>query len=331
MRIDQMDIIINEYGTSVGKKGNRIVVRKKSQMYEWSADHVDQIVFSVAGGITTDAIKLAIEKNIDIVLIDWRGEPYARIYPCRLGGTTLTRKRQLEAVTNGKGLALAKAFVEGKVKNQLNFLKALAKDHPTEALRTAARKYIKPKSTTSLSGSLEEIRPQLLGIEGYAASQYFSGIGSVIPLSGRDPKAQDLANIVLNYSYGILYGEVERSLMLAGLDPYLGYYHTDRYGKPCLTLDLIEEFRVPIADRAVVTLFNRREIGEGDLDRRGTPTLTTEGRKKVIEAVVKRLKTEIEYRSKRQTFQAIILEQAREISRFVLGHSRQYKPFIYWW
>src|SRR3989344_4522100 len=99
-----MEIIINEFGTFLGKKENLFEIKNKEEKEEFSADKVDQIKILTSSSISSSAVKLAIENNIDIVFLNYFGEPYARIYPCKLGGTTLTRKKQLEAYYSNKGI-----------------------------------------------------------------------------------------------------------------------------------------------------------------------------------------------------------------------------------
>jgi len=137
---------------------------------------------------------------------------------------------------------------------------------------------------------------------------------------------------MLNYGYGMLYSEVEKACMLAGLDPYLGFLHTDRYGKPSLVLDMIENFRQPIVDRAIITLFAQKQVDEKDTEISGTDMLLTQqGRKKVSEAVLARLHTEIKHRGRKITFQSLILEQARNVVRLLLGETDEFEPFVHKW
>ncbi|PIY91986.1 CRISPR-associated endonuclease Cas1, partial [Candidatus Micrarchaeota archaeon CG_4_10_14_0_8_um_filter_60_7] len=95
-----MDVILNEYGTFLGKKGEVFQIKNKEQTRELAAGEVDQIIVAAPSSVSYDAVQLAIEKDIDIVYLDWRGMPIARVYPCRLGGTTLTRRKQLEAYSS---------------------------------------------------------------------------------------------------------------------------------------------------------------------------------------------------------------------------------------
>ncbi len=328
----KMQLVVDKFGTFIGKKENRFQINTKDKKEEYSADKVSQILVTSPSGISASAIKLAMEKNIDIVYTNYIGQPYARIYPCKLGGTTLTRRKQLEAYYNDKGRLLVKKFIEAKTKNQLYLLKSLNKERDgifaDEINELASHK----NELANLDGSIDEIRQNLLGIEGYFASRYFGCLSKIIPFEKRDRKSDDAFNIVLNYGYGMLYNEIERACIISGLDPYLGFLHTDRYGKPCMTLDLIEEFRQPIVDRAIITLFSQKQIDEKDFenleDRR---MLSQIGRKKVLEAVLGRINKKIKFKNRNLTFKQVILEQARNIVRFLSEQNKSYEPFIYRW
>jgi CRISPR-associated protein Cas1 len=122
-------------------------------------------------------------------------------------------------------------------------------------------------------------------------------------------------NCLLNYGYGILYGEVQNALVIAGLEPYIGLVHTDRPGKPSLTLDLIEEFRAPIVDRTVVGLVNRHY--EVRMDEEGR--LEREFRKNYAEHILSRLNAQGVYQKKRYQLRSIIQLQARALAAALRG------------
>lgn len=329
-----MQLIIDEFGAFVGKKENLFVVTKgkEKQKEEFSADTMKQIIFSRGSAISSDAIRLAMDKGIDIVFLGDYGMPCARIYPCKLGGTTLTRRMQAELYFSGKAIAFVKKIVEAKVKNQAYFLKSLEKTREVSFGTIADEMIQSTEKLKAISGSIDGARNELLGIEGHAASVYFSCLSRIMPFEKREHNANDPFNSVLNYGYGILYSEIEKACILAGLDPYLGLFHTDRYNKQSMVLDLIEEFRQPIVDRAIVTLFSRKEIDESDFEKSGDFLLLSKsGRKKIITAVLERLHTEIKYNGKKQSFQKAILGQARNFVNFLLGESTEYEAFVYRW
>ena len=148
-------------------------------------------------------------------------------------------------------------------------------------------------------------------------------------LENRNPAGQDIFNMALNYGYGILYSEVERACILSGLDPYLGFLHMDRYGKPSMVLDMVEQFRAVI-DRAIITLFVQKRLSEDDTETIGEGRLLKkEARTKIIEEIMNALDWKISYKNKKLTVASIILEQGREITRFLLGQSERFEPFIW--
>lgn len=329
-----MQLIIDEFGAFVGKKENLFIVSKDKgkQKEEFSADNMKQIIFSRGSAISSDAIKLAMDKGVDVVFLGDYGMPCARIYPCKLGGTTLTRRMQAELYFSDNAVNFVKKIVEAKVKNQAYFLKSLEKTREMSFGNTADEMLRSIEKLKLINGKIDEARNELLGIEGYTASRYFACLSKIVPFEKREHEAKDPFNAVLNYGYGILYGEIEKACILAGLDPYLGFFHTDRYNKPSMVLDLIEEFRQPVVDRAIVTLFSRKEIDDSDFEKSGDSLLLSKaGRKKVITAILERLHTEIKYGGKKQSFQKAMLGQARKFANFLIGESAEYEPFIYRW
>ena len=327
-----MQIVVDKFGTFIGKKENRFEIRTKETKQEYSADNVSQILITSPSAVSAGAVKLAMEKDIDIVYTNYFGQPYARIYPCKLGGTTLTRRRQLEAYYSDKGQILVKNFIRAKIRNQLYLLKSLSKERNNLFSTQIKELELHKNNVDNLNGKIDDLRQELLGIEGYFASKYFECLTKIIPFEIRDRKSDDEFNIMLNYGYGILYNEIERACIISGLDPYLGFLHTDRYGKPCMTLDLIEEFRQPIVDRAIITLFSQKQLEDKHFVNVEDKFMLSEiGRKKVLEAVLGRLNKKIKFKNRNLTFKQVILEQARNIVRFLLEQNKNYEPFIYRW
>ena len=122
-----MKLIVNEFGAYLSKKENRFVIKTKEKEEEYSADQVDQIIISSPSSLSEGVVKLATEKNIDIVFTSFYGKPFARIYPCTLGGTTLTRREQAKAYFDERGIILVKEILKAKLKNQLFLIKRLSK------------------------------------------------------------------------------------------------------------------------------------------------------------------------------------------------------------
>jgi len=104
------------------------------RVFEVSADKVDSILITTSATISTDAIEFAVENNIDIVFLDFHGNPFGRVWHSKLGSTTLIRRRQLEAEANLIGFNLARGWIVNKIDNQLDFLKDLKKNRPDDNL-----------------------------------------------------------------------------------------------------------------------------------------------------------------------------------------------------
>jgi CRISPR-associated protein Cas1 len=181
--------------------------------------------------------------------------------------------------------------------------------------------------------ALDAIRLEVMSLEGQAARHYWAAARHLVQLPsgvewpGRETRgATDLVNQCLNYGYGILYAQVERAVLLAGLDPYAGFLHEDRPGKPSLVLDLIEEFRSYAVDRCVFALLNQRvQLAQDDRGRLDDATRTM-----LAKRVNERLESEEVFEGRRRRLRTIIQSQARRVATFVRGEAA-YKAWAGRW
>ncbi len=341
-------LIVDEFGVHVGKHSGRLQVMRIGEgtpserlVQEAPLLHLESVLVASQGvSLSADAIRACCTEGIPIYFVDGRGRPYAALYAAGLTGTVLTRREQLLAYTDRRGLELAVAFARGKIINQAGFLRYAAKYRQEtdpelyQELRWCAdevRDHL--EELRHLEGDVvDDVRWQILSTEGRAAQKYWNALKRVIPKRygwpGRKGRgAKDAVNSALNYGYGILYGQIERALVLAGLDPYGGFIHADRPGKPSLVFDLIEEFRQVIVDRTIVGMVNRGvKFG---LDDKGL--LVEKARRAIAERVLARLDAAERYERKRQPLRVIIQNQARHIATFVRGDRPVYEPFVARW
>ena len=253
-----MDLFIDTYGTRIGASGERIVLSfpKITERKEYPIRRVKKIVILRPASLTTHAVRLALEHDVDIVYLGSFGKPIGRLFSSEPKGLASLRKAQLEVSSSPEhSFELAKQIVHGKCSNQIELMRTLAytynKDNSKEVLQ--AQTLFDTITTIPYS---EKGKEQLLGNEGYIAERYFASLRKFFIFPGSRPEGRDKFNSALNYGYGILYNEVERACLYTGLDPYLGLYHSERYGKPALVLDLVEEFRVPLVDSVLFPIFN---------------------------------------------------------------------------
>jgi CRISPR-associated protein Cas1 len=262
-----MNLILTTFGTYLHRSGEMFLVKAQGQTREISSRKVQSIQVSTGASLSTDAIQLAIEKNIDILFLDKYGNPYGRVWHGRPGSTTAIRRAQLRIADHPEGLKLALGWMLRKLDNQTDYLREARKRRTrlsaalTEKIDTLSA--YRPQ-IERLQGDLDAVRGNLMGLEGRAGRIYWEAVNLLLPerfrfgTRSRNP-AKDEFNCLLNYAYGVLYGTVERACILAGLDPYVGFVHTDHYNKPSLVFDLIERYRI-WADETVVGLFAARKV-----------------------------------------------------------------------
>lgn len=262
-----MQLILNTFGSTLRKKDNNFLVLAEEKKVEISPKKVSSILISTAANMSTDAIYLAIENNIEIVLLDTFGHPYARIWHCKPGSTNKIRRLQLFLDRHELGLQLAKEWLHGKIEGRISFLKQLKKRR--NEMEEAFSKVIESMEENleridAIQGNTRDRRGEIMGFEGMSGRAYFDILSSIMPsgfhFNGRSKRpAKDPFNAMLNYAYGVLYSKVENACVIAGLDPYIGILHTDNYNKLSLVFDMIEKYR-PWAEEVVTLLFTGRKM-----------------------------------------------------------------------
>jgi len=337
-------LIADEFGTHIGKVSERLRVTRigtKEKLGDYPLLHLEGVLVTGNGiSLSADAVRVCAERGIPIFFLSGRGVPYAALYSAGLTGTVATRRAQLLAYRGPSGVQVAKAFVRGKVQNQVNLIRYMAKYRKErepelfDELQCLVGEVADPLAELDRidSEQVEAVREQLLGIEGRAAQRYWDAVRLLLKADldwpGRETRrATDPLNMALNYGYGILYGQVERAIVLAGLDPYAGFLHADRPGKPSLVLDLIEEFRQQVVDRTVIGLVNKKV--PLTLDKSGR--LDRETRRTLADKILARLESPVRYEKKRHPLRAVLQSQARHLAVFLRGERKAYTPFVGSW
>ncbi|MCB9234477.1 MAG: CRISPR-associated endonuclease Cas1 [Bacteroidia bacterium] len=332
-----MQVFINTYGAYLHVKEEMFEIKTKEtgsekvKLNHIAAKKVSSFVLSKGASISTDAIALAVKHNIDIVILESGGQPLGRFWHSRPGSTTRIRKRQLEASLNQEGLKWVKDWIGAKLQNQADYIQDLKKHRPhlEENLTTKQEAILQLlKKVKELQASnLKEIAESLRGLEGSAGRHYFQSLSISIPdaycFSGRSFRpAKDPFNCMLNYAYGILYSRVEKALMLAGLDPYVGFLHRDDYNTKSLVFDFIEAYRIH-ADRCVFALFSRKKVKNSYWDEfPGGFGLNKEGKIFLGENFIRYLDEEtIRHKGKNQTRINVIQLEAHHFAQQLLGNS----------
>ena len=330
-------LLVSGFGLFVGKKGERLVVKKgKAVCAQVPFLRLQEVIVGSAGvSLSSDLIEDLCSRGIRLAFLNSSGKPIALVTSPMLTATVETRRAQLEAYTSQRGADLCRWIVAGKLRNQEKLLRYFAKSRegePRQSLeRTAsAIRKLRQAALAVEGASTDAVRPALMGFEGTAGRMYWREVGQLLPdelgFEGRQHQGPgDAVNAALNYGYGILYSHVWGAVMNAGLEPFAGFLHVDRSGKPSLVLDLVEEFRQPVVDRAILTWLNkggRLTIIKGLLDGAS--------REAVASRVLLRLIASETHRGKQHQVRSIVQMQARLAASAVRG-LRDYRPFTFKW
>lgn len=327
-----MQLFLNTYGTFLQKRDGMFQIKIDETKKTISPKKITSIVISNSATISTDAIQLALENNIDIVFLDNFGNPIGRVWFPKLGSTTYIRRRLLEVDMKDEGLPIIKGWILTKAKNQLDFiLRLLSKRNRTEeefssiieSIKTSITKIEDVKDPLSISDNT------IMAYEGNISKQYFKALSILIPakytFSGRSSRpAIDPFNAVLNYAYGVLYSKIEKALLIAGLDPYIGLLHKDNYNKKSLVFDFIEPYRI-FCDEPVFYLFSRHKLSsEGFINSGKGILLNDENKKQIILGLTSFFDDTIRYRNKNTKRVDVILADAHAFANWLIGRREDY-------
>ena len=265
-----MDLVLNTFGSCLTKDNDCFMVLHKDGKQRVPPADLRSVYISRGAQISSDAVLLAIENEIEVMFLDHSGEPAGRIWSNRYGSISTIRKGQLEFSQSKKAVQWITDMVAAKIENQQALLWTFAASQ-TELNgmieKTVLRLENYRKKVKALQGEcVLDIAPQLRGWEGIVSKIYFEQMNAFLPERYRFEQrtqhpAMDVVNAMLNYGYGILYGKIEGSLIRAGIDPYIGILHRDEHRRPVLVYDVIEKYRI-WADYVIWMLVRQNIIGE---------------------------------------------------------------------
>lgn len=292
-------LYVDEQGCILKKTGERLLVVKEGEtIRDIPLIHLGQVVLCGNISVTTPVIQTLLNEGIPIIYLSAYGRYQGVLMP-QISRNSLLRVAQHRAADDPeKCLALAKAFIHGKISNMRIMLQRRKWRDKTETETEAATIELSIEGMRKMRGRLPRADnlPELLGLEGNASADYFRSFSSMLNAemgfsfehrTRRPPK--DSTNALLSFAYSLLTADVISAIQIVGLDPYVGFFHQQTYGRPCLALDLMEEFRPIIADSVVVTLINNRQITPSDFTQsHGGWFLKDAARKKFYAAYEKR-------------------------------------------
>lgn len=289
--------------------------------------------------ITTPALAALLEREIPVTFHSYGG--WFRGIAQGLGHRNVeVRTAQYRMSFDAAAcLRFARELVAAKITNQRTMLRRNWRGEAASRQAVLDRLAAARKSAGGAATPAE-----LLGLEGDAAATYFRAFAGLITAPGtagnlapfafeartRRPPA-DPVNALLSLAYAMLARHLTLALTAAGLDPYRGFYHAPRYGRPALALDIMEPFRAIIADSVVLSAINTGEVGPGDFIVAATGTaLTPPGRRRFVAAFERRLSQETTHPifGYQVSMRRMLLVQARLLSRFLMGELPGYPHYL---
>lgn len=280
-------------------------------------------------------------RNISLCFLSPQGKFLARVTGSVRGNVVL-RKRQYEIsndITVSTGIA--KNCILGKVYNTRWILERAVRDHSlsidTDKVKEASQKLKKSLAAIESCQDMEQLR----GFEGEAASVYFRVFDQLIlqqkkdfKFAGRNRRPPlDNVNAMLSFVYTLLTNTIASALETVGLDPYVGFMHTDRPGRVSLALDLIEELRPVLADRFVLTLINKKMVTSRDFSTKedGAVILSDDARRLLLTEWQNKKKEIIThpYLGEKVEWGMVPFVQAMLLARYLRGDLDEYPPFFW--
>lgn len=344
-RDDLRPLYLNTQGLYVGKTGHLLRIKDKDQVVqEVRIGEICQLNLFGNIQVSTQAIQTLCEHEVPIAYFSLGGWFYGVTQGLGVKNIFLRREQFRLADIPAFCLRLARELVAGKIRNQRTMLQRNHLEPPPRALALLKCYSEDAQHAQSLD--------QLLGIEGNAARLYFEHFPGMIKRDADDhPTApstlpdgfsfdftsrnrrppRDPVNALLSLAYSLLTKDLTIITQIVGFDPYLGFYHQPRFGRPALALDLMEPFRPLIADSAVLTAINNRMVGPHDFVRAGRAVaLTPAGRKALYRAYEQRMDSLVTHPlfGYRVNYRRMLEIQTRLLARVLTGELAHYPVFI---
>jgi len=334
-RDDLRPLYVTGNGLSVGKSGEVLQVRDRQKLVqEARIGEISQVNLFGNVGLTAPALQGLCWAEKPVAHFSYGGWFYGLTQGLGLKNVFLRRDQFRRAEESGFCLQVARDIVASKIRNQRTLLQRNHVEPPAPVLQRLRRLAQQAGAATEMD--------ELLGIEGSAARLYFEHFGGMIKVEDDSERPafdfahrnrrppRDPVNALLSFAYSLLTKDLTIVCHSIGFDPFIGFYHQPRFGRPALALDLMEGFRPLVADSAVLSAVNTRMVSAGDfISVGGAVALTPAGRKGFIRAYEQRIDTLMTHPlfGYRVSYRRVLEIQARLLARLVSGELLRYPGF----
>jgi len=331
---DALPLYVQSAGARIGKRGDELVIEQRdgTKATQRIGDTSHVALFGSVQ-ISTQALRDLCARGITVSYLSSGGWLYGITRGMDHKHVELRRIQFAAAADPPRCLALARRFVCVKIRNCRTLVRRNANAAPPHTIQRLRELIDIAARATSLES--------LLGIEGTAARLYFEAYGSmlrpaeadrlVFDFDGRNRRPpRDPINALLSLGYSMLARDVMNTLIAVGFDPYMGFYHQPRYGRPALALDVMEEFRPLVVDSVVLSAVNTGTLAATHFVRRGgAVSLTAAGRAAFLRAYARRMDELVSHPvfGYRISYRRVLEVQVRLLARYLSGELSTYPPF----
>lgn len=328
-------VYITENDSFIGKTDERLNVRaNKKTLLDVPLIKIDGLVVMGRATVSPAAISELLERKIPLSFITQTGRYLGCLEP-ELSKNIFVRKAQWQAAgETEQAIHLVRGFVRGKLKNYRNALLRSQREFSVD-LQTAIARIEQAIAPIDRTCTIDSLR----GLEGAGSAAYFGSFNQLIRVQtfqfetrNRRPPT-DPVNSLLSLGYSLLRHDIQSASNIVGFDPYLGYLHLERYGRPSLALDLMEEFRPLVVDAVVLSSLNRRAIAPTNFITEplsGAVSLTLEGLRTFLRLYEQKKQSKFKHPVLKHqcTYQEAFEIQARLVAKYLMGQIEKYPPLV---
>ncbi len=321
----------------IGKTDERLKVTHEHQvLQDVPLIKLDGVVVMGRATVSPAALMELLERKIPLTFLHKTGR-YLGSLEAPLGKNIFIRSAQWAAAKGDeqKVLHVVRGFIRGKLKNYRNSLLRAQRENADLDLAKAVGLIGSSIDSLPTTMTVDSLR----GLEGVGSAAYFGCFDRLLKNPDFEFKCRnrrpplDPVNALLSFGYALLLHDVQSAVNIAGFDPYLGYLHVERYGRPSLALDLMEEFRPLVVDAIVLTAINRKLLTVADFTTEpvsGAVSLSDEGRKVFLRLYEQKKQSEFKHpvMEKKCTYQKAFLLQARLLGKYLMAETELYPPLV---
>lgn len=329
-------VYITQDDCFIGKTDERLNIRaNKQKLLDVPMIKVEGVVVLGRATVSPAVVIELLDRHIPLSFLTSTGRYLGRLEP-EVTKNIFVRKAQWQAAgETEKAVHLVRGFVRGKLKNYRNALLRKQRDRTDANFQGATNRLKDAISAVDRTTSIDSLR----GLEGAGSAAYFQCFDALIRAEGFSFEARrrrpptDPVNALLSLGYSLLRHDVQSAVNIVGFDPYLGYLHVERYGRPSLALDLMEEFRPLVVDAAVLNAINNRIVTPADFVTEpisNAVSLTPEALRTFLRLYEQKKQSDFTHpvMKRKCTYQEAFEIQGRLMAKYLMEETEQYPPLV---